>query len=406
MDARWLAHSLSAMEDWVNAAHLTTQRPPYKRGALGVGAEPRILVMAYGHIADVLPSFAALRSLRETYPDARITVLVVKYVSEMFEQCADVDEVLVLRDFKYKGSRRGKVESVIRLAQMLPRIYRRFDMALVLHARTRFLTRLAWLSGAPVRAGFSDVASPRMLTHPARPLSAFASFREENRRVLEALGVTTMQSRLAFTPTERDKEAVRQLLLEEDVTPGELLIGLHPGSHWTCQQWDVAEWAALADQLVARFGARLVITGSADESALADAIIARMARQDARVITAAGRTSITQFAALVASLTCLVCVNSAASQIALAVNTPAVNLVGFENPVWTAPMVGEPMTIVRECDDTTAPASWCPYGVWGKVSECHRAECVGIGGLSLIGRARVEREVEKWVTRTQALSGS
>jgi len=67
-----------------------------------------ILVMAYGHIADVLPAFAALRALRQSYPEARITVMAVEYVREMFEHCPDVHEVLIIRDFKYKGTRRAR----------------------------------------------------------------------------------------------------------------------------------------------------------------------------------------------------------------------------------------------------------------------------------------------------------
>jgi heptosyltransferase II len=361
----------------------------------------RILVTAYGHIADVLPAFAGIHALRQNYPDAHITVLAVEYVREMFEQCADVDEVLVMKDIKHKGTRLGKLEQLERLARLLPRVYRRYDMVLVLHARTPFVTRLAWLSGARIRAGFTDVGSPRMLTHPAHPLKSFVSFREENRRVLAAVGITGMGTGLEFTPTADDVGAMRRFLAAEGAGEGDILIGLHPGSHWTCQQWDITEWSALADELVTRFGARIVITGSPDEGELAQALVEHMHTESSGVINAVGRTSIMQFAALLSSLTCLVCVNSAASQIALAVRVPVVNLVGYENPVWTAPAAGEPMVIVRGCDDSTALASWCPFNVWGHVSECHRPQCVGIGGMSLIQRERVTREVEKWLLRSQ-----
>ncbi len=357
----------------------------------------RILVTAYGHIADVLPALPALRALRERYPGARISVLAVEYVREMLEACPYVDDVLVVRDFKHKGTRRGKLEQLVKLAQLAPRLYGQFDMVLILHARSRFLSRLAWLTGAKVRAGFLDVAAPRMLTHAAQPLTGIASFRAENRRVLEAIGVTTMSAALEMHPAARDEQAVEALLAEHGVVPGDLLVGLHPGSHWTCQQWSAAEWASVADALVTRFGARLVITGTEDERPLADAIRGAMTASSEAVIDATGRTSILQFAALLKRLRLLICVNSAASQVALAMRTPAINLVGYENPVWTAPVPGEPMTIVRGCDNATAKESWCPYHVWGKLSHCHRAECVGIGGLSLITPDRVLRAVDTWL---------
>jgi heptosyltransferase-2 len=379
----------------------TPQGQPASRPLPDPTAIRRILVTAYGHIADVLPSGPALHALRETYPQARISVLAVRYVKEMLEACPYVDEVLIFEDFKHKGSRRGKVEQMLKLAQLTPRLFGRFDMVLVLHARSRFLSRLAWLSGAKVRAGFLDVASPRMLTHVARPFEGIASFRDENRRVLEAIGITSMPESLELWPSPRDEEAISALFKEHQIADDEMLIGLHPGSHWTCQQWKAQEWASVADALVARYKARIIITGTDDERELAEAIIGQMTAKEVPPIDATGHTSILQFAALLKRLNLLICVNSAASQVGLAVGTPTLNLVGYENPVWTAPLKREPMTIIRGCDDSNAVEYWCPYHVWGRLSQCHRAECVGIGGLSLITPAMVLRQVERQFTPRQ-----
>lgn len=358
----------------------------------------RILVTAYGHIADVLPSGPALRALRAAYPQARITVLAVGYVKEMLEACPYIDEVIIFEDFKHKGTRRGKVEQLLKLAQWAPRLYGRFDMALVFHARSRFLSRLAWLSGAKVRAGFLDVASASMLTHPAQPFEGIASFRDENRRVLEAVGVTSMPESLELWPSAGDEEAITTLFKEHQITDDEVVIGLHPGSHWTCQQWSPKEWAKVADDLISHYQARIIITGADDERDLAAAIINQMAVKDVSPVDVTGRTSILQFAALLKRLNLLICVNSAASQVGLAVGTPTLNLVGYENPVWTAPLKTEPMTIIRGCDDSNAVEYWCPYHVWGRLSQCHRAECVGIGGLSLITPAMVLRQAQRQLT--------
>jgi heptosyltransferase-2 len=355
----------------------------------------RILVTAYGHIADVLPSGPALHALRETYPKARITLLIVGYVKEMMQACPYVDEVVVMKDFKHKGSRWRKAEQILKLVELLPRLYGRFDMALILHARSRFLSLLVWLTGAKARAGFLDVASPRMLTHPATASKGIPSFREENRRVLEAVGVTTMPASLELWPTPQDEQSVKALLAEHKVADSDLVIALHPGSHWTCQQWTTQEWAHIADALIERYGARVVITGTEDERELAEAIIQQMTNKEASPIDATGQTSILQFAALIQRVNLLICVNSAASQVALAMKTSCLNLVGYESPVWTAPLKSEPMTIIRGCDDTNAVEHWCPYDVWGRLSQCHRAECVGIGGLSLITPTMVLRQVER-----------
>jgi len=364
----------------------------------------RILVTAYGHIGDVLPAGPALRALRETYPQARITMLAMAQVKEMMLACPYLDEFIVLKDTKYKlGSLGGKVERLFQFIQLVPRLYRRFDLVLSFHINIRAMTLISWLTRARVRAGIPAIALPDMVTHPARPLTETSSYADVNRHVLEAIGITTMPGGLELWPTPADEQTVQALLDEQGVSKNEVLIGLHPGTHWTCQQWSPRDWAIIADHLVSRFQARVMISGAEDEHELAQAVIDHMAVKDVRPIDLTGRTSFLQFAALVKRLNLFICVNSSAPKVALAMKTPTLNLVGYENPTWYLPPIHhEPMTIIRGCDDSNAIEHWCPYNIWGNTNGCHRAECLGIGGLSLITPAMVLRQIERRLKTRQA----
>lgn len=368
----------------------------------------RILVIAYGHIGDVLPAGPALRALRDTYPQARITMLAMAQVQEMMVACPYLDEFIVLKDTKHQlGSFGGKIERVFQFIQLIPRLYRRFDLVLSFHINIRATTLLSWLTGARVRAGIPAINLPGMVTHRARPLTATSSYADVNRHVLEAIGITTMPSGLELWPTPADEQAVQALLDEHGIAANDVLIGLHPGTHWTCQQWSPRDWATIADHLVSRYHARLIISGSEDEHELAQAISDHMTVQDARPIDVTGRTSFLQFAALVKRLNLLICVNSSAPKVALAMKTPTLNLVGYESPTWYLPPIHhEPMTIIRGCDDASAIKYWCPYNIWGTTNGCHRAECMGIGGLSLITPAMVLRQIERRLKTRQPAQAS
>ncbi len=363
----------------------------------------RILVMVYGHVADVLSAGPSLKALREAYPDATISALAVPYVRDMLEACPYLDHVLLMEDFKHKGSKWIHAERVWGLARMAPRLFGRFDMVVVLHARSNFLTRLAFLSGAPIRAGYQDGNPAWLLTHRAQPYAGVLSFRDENRRVLQALAIPVRGARMEIWTGARDEEAVSTLLAEHGIGEGDVVVGMHPGSHWTCQQWYPRQWAAAGDQLAERYGAKLVITGTRDEIPLAEEIAGGMR---ARPIILAGRTTVPQFAALIRRMRLLVCVNSAASQLALATRTPMLNLIGYENPTWTAAARGEAMLVVRGSTPEDAPSSWCPWHLWGRLSECHKEEaCMGRGGMQMITPELVVAAAERFLA-PEAVAGA
>jgi len=366
----------------------------------------RILVTAYRHIADVLVAVPALRALREAYPRARITLLAVDYVYDLMAACPYLDEVITFKDHNQRTSIWGKVERALLLARLAPRLYHRFDMVLILHARNGFFSHVAWLTRAKVRAGYLDASSPHTITHAARPIAANVPYREVNRRVLEAIGIPNVSPDFELWPQPADEAAIQALLTEHGVSADDLLIGLHPGSHWSCQQWSPKDWGVVADELVSRYGARLVITGTEDERELANAIRDHITVKDAHVIDLTGRTTILQLAALMKRLNLFICVNSGAAQIGMAMRTPTINLYGYESPAWNGPTAGDSMIPVRACDDASSTTYWCPYNIWPKASQCHRNECIGLGGLSLITPAMVLRQVERRLQTRQAVEVS
>jgi ADP-heptose:LPS heptosyltransferase len=312
-----------------------------------------------------------------------------------------VDKVVVLPDFKYKGTRWFRAEQILGLVRTAPRLLRRFDMVLVLHARSSFLARLAFLTAAPVRAGYQDGGPAWLFTHHAQPCDKIISFRDENRRVLQAVGVPVPGSRMEIWTSAHDDALIATLLEDAGVRADDTIVGLHPGTHWSCQQWYPERWARVGDELRTRYGAKIVITGTADEAPLAEEIAAAMGE---RPIVLTGRTTVPQFASLVRRMRLLVCVNSAASQIALATGTPMLNLIGYENPTWTAAAHGEAMTVIRGFKPEEAKTSWCPWGVWGKLSQCHReAACLGRGGLQTIDPTEVVAAAERHLAQVPAV---
>ena len=112
----------------------------------------RVLVIATGHLGDIVGTLPALRALRASRPEARITLMMNEYASAALEGCPYVDEVVPA--FSYRE--RGRLARLAFQANALRRIVGRSGTAVILRGPPATAPLLALASGARVRSGFSS----------------------------------------------------------------------------------------------------------------------------------------------------------------------------------------------------------------------------------------------------------
>jgi ADP-heptose:LPS heptosyltransferase len=330
--------------------------------------------LIYGHIGDTIAALPALRLLRETCAEAKIDVLCLRSVAPLLRASGDADRLIIWNDFGRKQGRVAKVEKAAVLGALAVRLRaRRYGTVFVFHRSFGAFRRLATLVGARYVAGISSGNDG--YTHMAPPpTGGLESSREENFRVLAAVGITGDARPARLPIPEPDRAYARELLAESG---GARLIGIHPGSDWSCQQWLTSRFAQVAQQLSAETGARIVITGSPSEMRLQEEIANGMTLAP---IKCAGRTTLTQLAAVIDRLDLLISVNSAAAAVARSLGTPLVALLGPEDPRLTGLDASRRLKIVQPGGARWA-GSWCEFGRWGLLSSCESPMCRGLSGL-------------------------
>jgi ADP-heptose:LPS heptosyltransferase len=343
----------------------------------------RVLVIVYGHVADTMAAIPALRSLRRARPDARIEVLCLRSVVPVLSACPYVDALIPWTDFKRKQGRAAKLEKAARIARLGVRLRtRRYDTTLVFHRSFGALRHLASLTGAP-NVVAADAAH------------GLESSREENRRVIQAVGIEEDGGPVELWTAGEDQAWADRLLAEAPGTGP--IIGLHGGSDWSCQQWLPERFAHVGEALRRATGGRLVITGSPDEIVLQDEIAEGLSADPVRC---AGKTSFGRLVALIRRLDLLICVNSAPAAIARAVGTPMVVLLGPEDPRLTG-VEEAPLVRIVQPGRELAPGSWCEFGRWGVLSGCQSPMCRGLGGLGLLDPDVVVKEALELLNATR-----
>ncbi|MCG9131252.1 lipopolysaccharide heptosyltransferase II [Candidatus Poribacteria bacterium] len=277
-----------------------------------------------GWIGDMVLLTPALRALKRTYPESHLTLLLRPLVMDLMKTHPYVDTCIV--DTKNRGRYRS-------LAELMRRIRRAaFDVAVVLHPTSFRNALLPFLARVPVRVGTNVNGRGMLLTASCEDDT---SVHEVHRylRVLQLLAIDTVPDALEFWHTDTDAQTIQELLETEDVSSTDRLIVLNLGTTWRTKQWNIANFAAVIEQITHLApDVRIVLTGSSNELALVEALPTSLP-----IINLIGKTSILQLGALLERCeVCLTC-DSGPMHIAAAVGTPTVALFGPTSPARHKP---------------------------------------------------------------------
>jgi lipopolysaccharide heptosyltransferase II len=283
-----------------------------------------ILVIKLSAIGDVILSVPALRAIRKKFPLASIKALVGVKARNSLKGCPYVNDVIVC---DFDGKDRG-LFGLLKLSGALRR--RGFDIAVDLQ-NNRKSHILSFLSFSALRFGYNNGKWGFLLNRGIRDAKKPLGPIEHQFRVLDSLGIALDDKRLELWPSKEDEQFIDGFLASSWIGQRQLLIGVNMGSseRWVTKRWPVQNIARLCDELSARFGARVVITGIRKDinSAIRLSQITK-----SRPILACGKTNITQLAVLIKRCRAFVTGDSAPIHVATAVGTPYVALFGPTDP--------------------------------------------------------------------------
>jgi lipopolysaccharide heptosyltransferase II len=329
----------------------------------------RILVIRLDLLGDLVNSMPAVAALHERFPTARITMLTLPRTAAIPRQFAFVDEVLtfdprILR-VPRNWLRPATLGHTITLALALRRAH--YDLCLSLYGPVAGIW--AYVSGARRRIGYAAEARPALFSDPV-PGGRFDRLEHEVRwdlRLAAAAGASPAYRAPALQVRPEVAARMAEKLAALGVRPGDRLVGIHGGAvNGSAKRWPATHWAALADRLIARHGVRIVLTGSANERPISEAIRTRMRESP---IVLAGETDIDELLAVLARCDLVLSGDSGPLHMAVALGRPAVAMYGPTDPLTygPSPRTGQHVIVLRRglpcspCYTIHATAE-CPYG--------------------------------------------
>jgi heptosyltransferase-2 len=277
-----------------------------------------VLVLRLSSVGDIVLTEPAVAALRETFPRAEIGFAVKERFGDLVSSHPAITRVHTL------GAGGGALSALVSEIRGSG-----YSAVVDLHRNVRS-ARVVRASGIPLRTSYrkrelADTLRVRFLRRP------FRASRLLVRRYLDALrplGVEVPVRTPRLYVGERDAAAGAALLDQAGAQEGRFAV-MVPGSVWATKRWPAERFAEAASRVVADLGFPVVLLGSAGERGLCDEV-ARSA--GASVTSLAGRTTLGEMAAVIASARFFVGNDSGPTHMAMALEVPTVALFGPTDP--------------------------------------------------------------------------
>lgn len=292
----------------------------------------RIAIVRALQLGDLLCAVPAWRALRAVFPSARISLIGLPWARLFVSRFHHyLDEFIEFPGYPGLPERAVAIESIPPFLMEMQS--RRFDLVLQMHGSGHYVNELAALFGARETAGFyvqgdwcpdpdSFAPYPDTLPEVHRHLNLMAF-----------LGVASLGDDVEWPVTPADEDAFMSLD-ESRLLMQREYVCIHPGGRGVSRRWAPEHFGGIADAIAER-GFQIVITGTPEESDLANAMVSAM---KTKALSMVGRTDLGTLGVLLRHAKILVANDTGVSHMAAALRLPSVIICTGSDPIRWGPL--------------------------------------------------------------------
>lgn len=300
----------------------------------------RILCIRPDNLGDVLMTTPAIHALKHAYPGRHLTLLASGSGAQAARFIDDIDDVIEYHAPWVKHEKPIDAATDLAMRERLASLG--FDAAVIFSVYSQNplpAAMLCHLANIPRRLAHCRENPYGLLTDWVAEREPQHGTRHEVERQLAlvaSVGAVASDTCMRFSLRAADEASLERKLDERGIDLHAPYFVMHPGATAASRRYPPERFAEAARVLAARTGWPVLVTGSASEAALCEAVSAG----DARIVNLAGTLQLGELAALISEARVLVSNNSGPVHIASAVGTPVVDLYALTNPQhmpWQTP---------------------------------------------------------------------
>lgn len=290
----------------------------------------RIAIFRALQLGDMLCAIPAIRALRQSFPEAEITLLGLPWAGSLVTRFPHYFNAFIhfpgypgLHEQPFNASTFHQFTGEM--------INKQFDLVLQMQGNGSIVNPMVELFNARYTAGFrlADDYAPNEDLFMEYPTGIHEV--ERHLMLMQYLGVDDRDTNMEFPIYPKDEDDLR---LSGLALPSKQYACVHPGSRGAWRQWPPEYFALLADNCASK-GLEVVLTGTKEELPIIQEVEKHMKHKP---LIAAGKTSLGAIAVLIRDAFVLISNCTGVSHIAAALKTPSVVISMDGEPERWAPM--------------------------------------------------------------------
>lgn len=300
---------------WIFNPEATRLRHPSKPN--------RFLIVSTTGLGDTIWATPAIRALRQSFPDATISVLTSSIGAQVLEHNKHIDEVFILGNSVFS--------SLFRFFRTLKKSS--FDAVLVFHISQRLILPFCALLEAPQMIGTKGINKDLDFLFTKTLDKTYQHEIVRRLDIVKAIGAHISDYSMEMTIRKEEDMEVKRFLNSHGIPDHIPLVGIHPGAKNTFKQWPKQFFIEVGKRLIQHLGAQIIVSGDHSEALL----VLDVASKIPGAIPIAGELNLSTFAALLKKMHVFITNDTGPMHMAFATNTPTVAIFGPTDPNLCGP---------------------------------------------------------------------
>ena len=299
-----------------------------------------LIINPFG-IGDVLFSLPLIKNLKESFPTSKIFYLCNKRTYPVLENNSLINKTFVYERDEFEAVKKiSKVLWIKKIRKFILEIKKEnIDIAIDLSLNPQF-GFFSWFAGIKKRIGYNYKNRGKFLTKKIK----FQGYEEKHvieyyLDLLDLIGIKPKYRQTEIVLSQDQIKKAKDFLKQQEVDDNELVIAIAPcgGASWGRdsyrKHWPKENFVALADKLIDKYQARVILAGSSNEKEAIEKIESLMQKSCIKAIN----LPLMDFLALLKSSTVLIAKDGGPLHMGVFLGVKTVSIFGPVNDLVYGP---------------------------------------------------------------------